>query len=215
MAIVRIYDGAGSEKMVGVGSLPAIETARSGSTSGWTTIDRSRNGEYYTYVRSTVMSNGDDLTIEGSGIDLNSTGSEYVSMFVGETSEGLALFVTGTPAKQLPSGLHNYSGYAVLIDSTAAIVEGGTFGMNVNFETSTGSITGASDNYIFSDNNIIINSINGEFSGSSTTIGPRDNIKVPATLAGSFYGTNANGVGGVVSTDLNQDDGYVAVFRTD
>ena len=45
MAIVRIYDGAGSEKMVGVGSLPAIETARSGSTSGWTTIDRSRNGE--------------------------------------------------------------------------------------------------------------------------------------------------------------------------
>ncbi|MDC1482360.1 transferrin-binding protein-like solute binding protein [Ascidiaceihabitans sp.] len=217
VALVRNYDGSGSEKMVGFGSVTAIQTARSGSTSGWTSISEYQNGNYYEFIRSTVMSNGGDLTIEGSGINLNNSGTEYVSMFVGETDEGVALMVTGTPATQLPTGNYSYEGSAVLVDSTTAesSVEGGTFAMNVNFDNKTGSITGASENLIFTENQITINTSNGEFSGSSGTIGQRSGVKLPASLEGNFYGSNATGVGGVTTSDLSVNGGYVAIFRSE
>ena len=218
-ALVRIYDGSGFEKMVGVGSLTAIQTARSGSTSGWTSINEYENGNYYSFSRSTVMSNGGDLTVDGSGIKLNNSGTEYVSIFVGETDEGVALMVTGTPATQFPTGNYRYEGYAALLASStaerAAFIEGGTFAMNVNFDNKTGSITGASENLIFTENQIAINTSNGEFSGSSGTIGHRSGVKLPASLEGNFYGSNATGVGGVTTSDLSTDSGYVAVFRSD
>ena len=212
--LVRIYDGSG-EKMVGVGTLADIQTASTTSTSGWTSINEFQDGDYYTFTRSTVLSNGDNLKIDGSGINLNSSGTEYVSMFIGQTDNGAAFMVTGTPAIQLPTGVYSYQGYAVLLDTSVEAVEAGTFGMNVNFDNNTGSITGASANYIFTDSQVVINPSNGEFSGASGTLGPRSGVKVPASLEGSFYGSNATGVGGVVISDMNQDEGYMAVFRSD
>lgn len=159
------------------------------------------------------MSNGGDLTVDGSEINLNNSGTEYVSMFVGETDEGVALMVTDTPTTQLPTGNYSYEGFAVLLASStaerAALIEDGTFAMNVNFDNKTGSITGASENQI------TINTSNGEFSGSSGTIGHRSSVKLPASLEGNFYGANATGAGGVATSDLSADSGYVAVFRSD
>ena len=219
-ALVRIYDGSGSEKMVGLGDLGSIQAALNGSTSGWKSIYEYEDGNYYTFTRSTVMPNGDDLQIDGSGINLNNSGTEYVSIFVGETDEGVALMVTGTPATQLPTGNYRYEGYAVLmgsptVDESTETLESGTFAMNVNFDNKTGSITGASENLIFTENQIAINTSNGEFSGSSGTIGYRSGAKFPASLEGNFYGSNATGVGGVTTSDLSADDGYVAIFRSE
>lgn len=213
-ALIRIYDGAGTEKMVGVGTLTAVETARSGSTAGWTSISESQDGDLYYFERSTVMSNGGDLVVIGAGENLNASGTEYVSMFLGYTDDGVAIFATGTPSTSLPNGNYNYQGTATFIDSTSDVLgEDGTFGMSVNFGAATASITGASDNYIFTDSQITINATNGEFSSTSATLGPRNGVKVPATLEGNFYGSNATGVGGVVVSDLSQDDGYLSVFK--
>ncbi len=40
-------------------------------------------------------------------------------------------------------------------------------------------------------------------------------VKWPTSLKGNFYGSNATGAGGVTTSDLSTDSGYVAMFRSD
>lgn len=215
VSLVRIAGGTLENEYIGIINEDAAGEVLAGSITGLVVTSSSQDGDWYTVSRNGVMSNGLPISFDTIGVNLNSSGSEYVSRSFVNTNRGGGYTVTGSNLGTLPSGTTSYTGYTEVYDASGTR-ETGDVTLNVNFGSKSATITGVTDNFIFSSSSIAVNTSSGHFSSSTAEIGQRTgaNIRIPATIEGSFYGTNGNGMGGIVTGGLNvvTNSGYLGSF---
>jgi hypothetical protein len=215
VALVRIKGTTLETEYVGVIDTEAAEEVLAGSITGLDITYSSYSGEWFEISRTGVMSSGRSITFDTTGVDLNASGSEYVSRSFVNTNQGGGYIVTGSNLGNLPAGAVSYEGYTEIYDASGGR-ETGDVTLNVNFNNNKATITGVTDNLIYSSSDISVSSSSGQFSSNSAQIGQRfgANIKVPARIEGSFYGASGNGMGGIVTGGLNADltTGYLGSF---
>ena len=83
--------------------------------------------------------------------------------------------------------------------------------MTADFSNQTGSIAANTSNYLFNENNIIINNSDGSFSGTTGNIGVIGGTTETSNLKGYFAGTSASGTHGLAYSSGSQEN-YVGVF---
>ena len=168
-------------------------------------------GNVYGVYREGIASTGKSLTADTTGINLNYSGSEYASMTVAEIGDEVGILTSGTTVSRLPSGSHSYSGLIIVgIDDMEV---GDVFNFSANFNTSKASMTGSTDKYFASANDIDIDTRTGSFSTDTALIGERSStFTIDAELIGAFAGTNAGGVHGVLYPKLDNSTSAFAVF---
>ena len=212
-ALLRIKPATSNQEYTGIADVTAAIELASGSITGLVVTGSSETGDWYAVNRSGVTSDGGTVTFETIGVNLNSSGSEYVSRsFIG-TDAGVGFVVTGAPLQQAPSGSHSYTGYTEIVEAgNSAIRETGDVTFNVNFNTGAASVTGATTNYVFSSTNMTVDTLSGNFYTANGKIGRRSGVQLDANIAGAVYGTTGLGVGGVVTSDLDADVGYFGSF---
>ena len=194
--------------------MKAATELASGAITGLVVTGSSESGDWYTVNRSGVTSDGGIVNFETVGVNLNSSGSEYVSRSFIVTDAGSGFVVTGSPLQQAPSGSQSYTGYTEIIDSSdsGAVRETGDVTFNVNFNTGAATVTGATTNYVFSSTNMTVDTLSGNFYTANGTIGRRSGVQLDANIAGAVYGTAGLGVGGLVNSDLDADEGFIGSF---
>ncbi len=215
VALVRIKGDTLETEYVGVVDTEAAEEVLAGSVTGLVVTSSSSSGDWFEVSRTGVMSSGRSITFDTTGVNLNASGSEYVSRSFVNTNQGGGFIVTGSNLGDLPAGAFSYDGYTEIYDASGGR-ETGDVTLNVNFNTKKATITGVTDNLIYSSNDISVSSSSGQFSSNTAQIGQRfgANIKVPARIEGSFYGASGDGMGGIVTGGLNADltTGYLGSF---
>lgn len=215
VSLVRISGGTLENEYVGIINTVAAEEVLAGSITGLVVNSSSKDGDWYTVSRTGVMSNGEPITFDTIGVNLNASGSEYVARSWVLTNVGGGYTVTGTIPASLPSGSVSYEGYTEIYD-VSGTRETGDVTLNVNFDSGIATVTGVTNNLIFSSSDLSVNRNSGHFSSANAEIGQRTgaNLRVPAKIEGSFYGSSGNGMGGVVTGGLNEDmsSGYFGAF---
>jgi hypothetical protein len=88
----------------------------------------------------------------------------------------------------------------------------GVVSANVNFTTGAFQITGTTANMIFSSQTTYINKQNGQFHTNQGKIGLRNGPQIDASLTGAIFGTQGNGIGGVVNSNLDAENSYLGAF---
>lgn len=86
--------------------------------------------------------------------------------------------------------------------------------MTINFSDNSpiGQITGATESYQFVSATVALNKTTTALSSSDVEIGPIMGTTLPATLAGNVVGSEGQGVGGIVSSDVVNGSSYLASF---
>ena len=166
----------------------------------------------YSVYREGISNSGKALTADTTGINLNYSGTEYASMTAAEIGDEIAILTSGTTITRLPSGSHSYSG-AIIVGIENDMEVGSVLNFSANFNTSTASMTGSTDKYFASANDITIDTTTGSFSTDTALIGEKNStFTIDAELIGAFAGTNGGGVHGVLYPKVdNSDDGF-AIF---
>jgi hypothetical protein len=215
VSLVRIAGGTLENEYIGIINETAAEEVLAGSITGLVVTSSGWDGDWYSVSREGVMSNGQPITFDTVGVNLNASGSEYVSRSWVNTNKGGGYTVTGTDLGSLPSGTTSYTGRTEIYDASGGR-EIGDVTMNVNFNAKSATITGVTDNLIYSSSDISVDTSTGHFSSSSAEIGQRTgaNIRIPARIEGSFYGVSGNGMGGIVTGGLSieNNSGYLGSF---
>lgn len=214
IALFRIKDTVSDYEYTGFGDVTPVTEYASGAIAGLTVTDSSQNGDMYTVNRTGVMADGGEVNLITEGINLNASGSEYASRSLVETSAGSVYVVNGTPLYQAPSGTHRYNGFTEIFEAGNGNIfkETGDASFIVNFNTGAATVTGATTNYVFSSTNMTVDTLSGNFYTANGTIGRRSGVQLDANIAGAVYGTTGLGVGGVVISDLDADDGFFGSF---
>jgi len=214
-ALLRVKPATSDYTYTGIADVVAVNEVANGAIAGLTvTSSEYYAGDWYTVSRTGVMSTGGTITFDTVGVDLNSSGSEYVSRSLIRTSAGAGYVVTGAPLKLAPAGSQTYTGLTEVIESGGGVVseEAGDVTLNVNFATGVASITGATTNYVYSSSNMTVDTTSGNFYTDNGKIGRRSGVQVDANIAGAIYGTTGLGAGGVVHSDLDADGGFIGSF---
>ena len=214
-ALLRVKPATSDYTYTGIADVVAVNEVANGAIAGLTvTSSEYYAGDWYTVSRTGVMSTGGTITFDTVGVDLNSSGSEYVSRSLIRTSAGAGYVVTGAPLKLAPAGSQTYTGLTEVIESGGGVVseEAGDVTLNVNFATGVASITGATTNYVYSSSNMTVDTTSGNFYTDNGKIGRRSGVQVDANIAGAIYGTTGLGAGGVVHSDLDADGGFIGAF---
>lgn len=169
---------------------------------------------FYEITREGTTADGPTIVITTIGENLDYYGEEFSSVSVVTIGESFGFVTGGSPISKLPTGNYTYIGNASVINTAedSAGIEDGTFTMTANFGWKAAQITGSTDTYFFSASDININSSTGKFSDDSGLIGIKDGFSIPANTIGFFAGNNAEGVHGLSHSDLEKDDGLVALF---
>lgn len=214
-ALLRVKPATSDYTYTGIADVVAVNEVANGAIAGLTvTSSDYYAGDWYTVSRTGVLSTGGTITFDTVGVDLNSSGSEYVSRSLIRTSAGAGYVVTGAPLKLAPAGSQTYTGLTEVIESGGGVVseEAGDVTLNVNFATGVASITGATTNYVYSSSNMTVDTTSGNFYADNGKIGRRSGVQVDANIAGAIYGTTGLGAGGVVHSDLDADGGFIGSF---
>ena len=143
---------------------------------------------------------------------MNYSGSEYVSASAVTIDGVLGVVSAGSKPNGLPIGSHTYQGTAIIVkNNNIPISETGSFTLTTDFSNQTGSIAANTSNYLFNENNIVINNSDGSFSGTTGNIGTIGGTTEASNLKGYFAGTNASGTHGLSYSSGSQEN-YVGVF---
>jgi hypothetical protein len=213
-ALMRVKPVTSDYTYTGVADVAAVNEVANGSIAGLTETYSTDDGDWFTVGRTGVMSTGGTITFDTVGVNLNSSGSEYVSRNLIQTSDGAGYVVVGAPLKLAPAGAQTYTGFTEIYESGYGGVaqEAGDVTLNVNFTSGAASITGATTNYVFSSSNMTVDINSGNFYTDNGKIGRRSGVQVDANIAGAIYGTTGLGAGGVVHSDLDADTGFIGAF---
>lgn len=214
-ALLRVKPATSDYTYTGIADVVAVNEVANGAIAGLTvTSSDYYAGDWYTVSRTGVLSTGGTITFDTVGVDLNSSGSEYVSRSLIRTSAGAGYVVTGAPLKLAPAGSQTYTGLTEVYEAGGGVVseEAGDVTLNVNFVTGVASITGATTNYVYSSSNMTVDTTSGNFYADNGKIGRRSGVQVDANIAGAIYGTTGLGAGGVVHSDLDADGGFIGAF---
>ena len=213
-ALMRVKPATSDYTYTGIADVAAVNEVANGAIAGLTVTSSTSDGDWYTVGRTGVLSTGGTITFDTVGVNLNSSGSEYVSRSLISTSAGTGYVVTGAPLMLAPAGSQTYTGLTEIFESGGGVVsqEAGDVTLNVNFATGVASITGATTNYVFSSSNMTVDTNSGNFYADNGKIGRRSGAQVDANIAGAIYGTTGLGAGGVVHSDLDADTGFIGAF---
>ena len=184
----------------------------------WTEVSRDtvtyETGTGYELERTGVNSSGDTLKAATSGLHLNLSGSEYVSLSAVEAGESLSILTTGTTVASLPEGSFSFNKSILgLIGIHDTIESLNQFNLTANFTDLKGSLTAVSDNLYMSSTDFEINSQTGSFSGGTSEIGELNTtFSVTADILGAFAGQNAGAVHGFIYNDGENIEDGMGVF---
>lgn len=177
------------------------------------------NGRFYVIQRTGNASNGAALVVTTAGENLNVQGTEYAAISIVSINNSVGLSSGGSQVNGIPVGSYTYNGVASVVSGP---VGDGTFTLNANFNTNTGSIAatipanspagGGNPSYFFGSNSLVINQADGSFTSSSSTIGRTGVDSHAASIEGYFAGTNAAGVHGLIYTNDPAAATYLGVF---
>ena len=122
------------------------------------------------------------------------------------------LIVFGNEVSNIPSGSYSYTGTNVIGLRDGSYSEEGTFAMNVNFTSSTASLTGSTASSSIGGSGISINSSDGTFTSNNLTLTEiASGLNTTATIHGNFHGSGATGVTGIY-TDNATTPTYAGVI---
>jgi hypothetical protein len=181
-------------------------------TSEVSGTSRYTNGYFVT--REGINKNGDLLKITTEGLNLNLSGSEYMSASVVENDGFASLVTTGTTFSNLPSGTFTYDRNPVgLIGIGDNLEELSNISVVANFNNLTGNLTAASENLFMSSTGFEIDPKTGSFSGGISVIGElATTYSQPADVLGAFAGQNAGGVHVIIYNLSDSVDNGLGVF---
>lgn len=109
-----------------------------------------------------------------------------------------AAIVLGNEVSNIPSGSYSYTGTNVIGLRDGSYLEDGTFAMNVNFTSSTASLTGSTASSSIDGSGISVNSSDGTFTSNNLTLTENvSGLSTTATIHGNFHGSGATGVTGL------------------
>lgn len=109
-----------------------------------------------------------------------------------------AVTVIGNEVSNIPSGSYFYTGTNVIGLRDGSYLEDGTFAMNVNFTSSTASLTGSTASSSIGGSGISVNSSDGTFTSNNLTLTETaSGLSTTATIHGNFHGSGATGVTGL------------------
>jgi hypothetical protein len=180
--------------------------------SGETVINETGTG--YELERTGVNSSGDTFRASTSGLNLNLSGTEYVSLSVVQAAENVSLLTTGTTVVSLPEGTFSFNksinGLLGVQDTLEPLNQ---LNLTANFTNLSGSLTAVSDNLYMSSTNFEINSQTGSFSGGVSEIGELNTtFSVSADILGAFAGRNAGAVHGFMYNDGENVEDGIGIF---
>ena len=180
----------------------------------WENVDKYLDeGNIYGIIREGANAKGQSVYVDTVGRNLNLSGTEYASFSFVRVGETPGYVSAGTTATNLPSGIFNYEGGAIIGLGSIEEGDGDSFSLTANFENNEVSFTALTENLYASASGLKIDNSSGSFSGDGGTIGERDStFAIPATVIGAFAGTNAGGVHGVVYPTLDDENHGYAVF---
>ena len=179
-------------------------------------------GDFYFLERTGTGSGGGSIAVRTSGEKLNAT-NDYVELSSGTIADKDALFTSGSQIVTLPSGNFTYTG-AAAVREVGAGANTGSFTMTANFTDNSATLMAtipADQNtaaYFFTANDITINPTTGSFGDISgnATIGQTGSTSMKASVVGSFAGSNAEGVHGLVYDDaqgqMENSATYIGAF---
>ena len=175
-------------------------TVKSGSESNV-------KGSYYTIERSGKSSSEVDVTIKTHVVKLASSGDAYVAVNELTTGTHRGLQSAGTKVSNMPSGIANYEGKALIRRGISSQDQGtGTFLMSADFTTKKASITATTPEIssgttvprlFFKGDNMTIDMGTGAFSTQDGKIGVNAGASEAAIIQGYFAGEAAAGVHGL------------------
>ena len=175
-----------------------------------TLLANGNSGNYYSTV---AMINVVQRTVHLFEADNGETG-----MMIGVNCTGACVVAFGESPRSLPSGTFTYNGdlFATNVGVTDEVVSSyqkAPASLIANFIAGTATLSSTSDDgkMVANSDNLIINSDNGQFSGTGTVISPLSaggsgNAWV-ADVFGSFHGTDATSVTGVVASTQQTETG--------
>jgi hypothetical protein len=156
-------------------------------------------GVDYVFAEGNFVSGGNQKYIFLYGKQIGTDEAVYAALARNENiAGGEALQAYGDVVSgQMPVGDVTYSGYNLITNIDQTEIDSGTFTMRVNFQKSTGSMSGSGDISFVDASLIEVNSSNGTFSSDAVRLGYIDGESTSGFLRGNFHGTGATGVTGI------------------
>tara|TARA_B110000503_G_C7109045_1_gene397261 strand:+ start:284 stop:1078 length:795 start_codon:yes stop_codon:yes gene_type:complete len=147
-------------------------------------------GDFYT---GTTTINGTQVNI----LFYEDSSQEVAGAYLVGNGENAAI-VLGNEVSNIPSGSYSYTGTNVIGLRDGSYLEDGTFAMNVNFTSSTASLTGSTASSSIGGSGISVNSSDGTFTSNNLTLTETaSGLSTTATIHGNFHGSGATGVTGL------------------
>lgn len=197
--------------------IQTVENSLNGAIA-WTNVDGGdldlTSGNGYYVSRTGVNQKGDEFTATSQGLNLNLSGSEFVSYGIVEHDGSVTLLTSGTVISSAPSGTFTYNKNAMGLIGVGETLEAiNQMTLNANFNEKQGSLTAVSDNLYMSATQFEIDNQNGTFSGNNAEIGERETTySIKANVLGAFAGSNAGGVHGYVYNSGDDVEDGLGVF---
>ena len=186
-----------------VDNVAAAREIYDGNLTVWNYSNHSNDGTYYSYTATATTTNNHSLEFISNFLGLDNQRTEVVERIyaiIDNDRDNLAYVISGTAPTTLPLGTQVYVGKMEFADgrNSGLNYEIGDMTMNVNFTNKTATVTAQSTSYFANGGSITIDPAQATFTSSNAVLGDRNTSGTSASVAGGFYGTQGNGVGGVV-----------------
>jgi len=178
-----------------------------------------QNGNEFTVSRQATVDTGETLNLYIAGLNMGV--NEYVSrVYVDSADFEDGYMVNGTGVDVIPVERLTYTGIAEIGEISTAVAENSTplekgqFTLTVDFTQSGNPMTlsATTNTYQFASSDMSINTTTGAFASDSAGIGLRTGGTQSADIHGSLFGTNAQGVGGVVRSQSTSPQVFIGAF---
>ena len=186
------------------GTLRSIKDVRSKKT-----------GDRFFVERTAISPDGKNVSINVTGLDLNSDGSEYASRLFIEMEGGQSGYLlSGTPVVTLPRAQASYRGFVeiIVVEGTTTRQEG-NFQLDIDFSKAepAGVLGASTEGYGFAASNVRVDAKTAEFTAEDAVIGPKG-YEVPAVIYGNILGATGQGGAGVITSAGDTPTGYLGTF---
>ena len=178
-------------------------------------IKSTKSGDRFYVERTAVSSEGKNVSINVTGLDLTSDGSEYASRLFIEIDGGHSGYLmSGTPVETLPNAKARYQGFVeVIVVDGATTRQEGNFQLDIDFSKAvpSGALSASTKDYGFAASSIRVDAEAAEFTADDAVIGPKG-YEVAATIYANIVGTRGQGAAGVITSTGNTSVGYLGTF---
>jgi hypothetical protein len=179
------------------------------------------SGSFLQDIDATQNADGAALKIYVHGLYLND--GETVSIaFFDSATYGAATLAVGSPPKTIPAQSVSYSGAASITEisaqyngSTTPVVENGDFTLTIDlsgFDPVGTLSTSNMATFQFSSGDVVLEKTTGTLTSNDVQIGRITGSQQAGYLLGSLYGSNSEGVAGVVRSNTNTPATYLGTF---